>query len=392
MSCEKQEMTNRERTLAVLRYESYDRLPIVHFGYWSETLQKWVDEGHISQDLKDAHGDGNPADYELNEMLGWDFNWQCMFSPNFGLVPSFESKVIKTLEDGGRHILNNNGVILLSIAGAGSIPAEIDHTLKDRTSWEEQYKFRYKWTSERVEKARVLANDKMIRFDEGGLDFLKANDRDYMYGLHCGSLFGNIRNIIGVEGSSYMYFDDEDLFREIVDTNAELCYKNVKYTLESGAKFDFAHFWEDICFKNGPLVIPNVFDEIVGPHYKRITDLVKQYGIDIVSLDCDGLIDALIPTWFDNGVNTMFPIEVGTWDANIAPWRETYGKDLLGVGGMNKNVFAKDRQAIDAEVERLAKLVELGGYIPCPDHRIPPGAEWDLVKYYCEKMRETFQV
>lgn len=380
-------MTNRERALAVLRYESYDRLPLVHFGYWRETLQKWAEEGHISEALVKAHGDGNPADYELNEMLGWDFNWQCMFSPNNGLRPAFERKVIETFEDGTKHVMDQNGVVLCQKPGAGSIPAEISHTLTDRQSWEEQYKFRYAWDEKRVTNARVLVHDHMERFAEGGLAFLKANERDYMYGLHAGSLFGNIRNIVGVEGSSYIYCDDEDLYDEIIDTNAELCYQNVKYTLETGARFDFLHFWEDICFKNGPLVIPSVFDEKVGPHYKRITDLAHAHGIDIVSLDCDGMIDSLIPTWLSNGVNTMFPIEVGTWDASIAPWREQYGKDLLGVGGMNKNVFAKDRAAVDAEVERLQRLVALGGYIPCPDHRIPPGAEWDLVQYYCQKMR-----
>ena len=43
----------------------------------------------------------------------------------------------------------------------------------------------------------------------------------------------------------------------------ELCYKVVKRILESGVQFDFGHFWEDICFKNGPLVIPSVFAEKV---------------------------------------------------------------------------------------------------------------------------------
>ncbi len=380
-------MTNRERALAVLRYQAYDRMPLVHFGYWRETLQKWAAEGHITEALVKAHGDGNPADYELNAMLGWDFNWQCMFSPNAGLKPGFEREVIKTLEDGTQHVMDHNGVVLCQKPGAGSIPAEISHTLTDRQSWDEQYKFRYQWSEERVTNARVLANDKMIRFSEGGLDFLQADERDYLYGLHAGSLFGNIRNIVGVEGSSYIYCDDEVLYDEIIDTNAELCYQNVKYALESGATFDFLHFWEDICFKNGPLVIPTVFDEKVGPHYKRITELANSHGIDIVSLDCDGMIDSLIPTWLSNGVNTMFPIEVGTWEASIAPWRAQYGQDLRGVGGMNKNVFARDRAAVDAEVNRLRELVDLGGYIPCPDHRIPPGAEWELVKYYCEKMR-----
>ena len=383
-------MTNRERALAVLHYRAYDRLPLVHFGYWAETLQKWAAEGHISEALCKAVEDGNPADYELNERLGWDSNWQCMFYPDAGLVPSFECEVVKTLDDGSTHVMNGDGVILLQKPGAGSIPAEISHTLTDRGSWEEHYKHRYAWREERVTGAGVLTNDTMTPFDKGGLDFLREDKRDYLYGLHCGSLFGNIRNILGVEGSSYIYCDDMDLYEEIINTNAEVCYQNTRSALESGAKFDFGHFWEDICFKNGPLVIPRVFDELVGPHYKRITDLLKQYGVDIVSLDCDGMIDALIPTWLNNGVNTMFPIEVGTWDASLAPWRETYGKSLLGVGGMNKNVFARDRAAVDAEIERLAELVALGGYIPCPDHRLPPGAEWDNVTYYCEKMRERF--
>jgi len=89
-------------------------------------------------------------------------------------------------------------------------------------------------------------------------------------------------------------------------------------------------------------------------------------------------------------VNTMFPIGVGTWNASIGPWREQYGPELRGVGGMNKNVFSRDRAAVDAEIERLKPLVALGVYIPCPDHRIAVDAEWDLVRYYTTRMRETF--
>jgi len=54
---------------------------------------------------------------------------------------------------------------------------------------------------------------------------------------------------------------------------------------------------------------------------------------------------------------------------------------------MNKNVFAKDRQAVDDEIERLKPIMQLGGYIPCPDHRIPPDADFALVQYYCDKMQ-----
>ena len=58
---------------------------------------------------------------------------------------------------------------------------------------------------------------------------------------------------------------------------------------------------------------------------------------------------------------------------------------------MDKRVFAADRAAVDAEIDRMKPLVELGGYIPCPDHRIPLEAEWDLVRHYCDRMKKNFR-
>jgi len=205
--------------------------------------------------------------------------------------------------------------------------------------------------------------------------------------MHVGSMFGEIRNWLGVEGTAYLWADDEDLYDEIIDTVGQLLLDCLNEALTYGIKVDVGHFWEDICFKNGPLVSPSVFDEKVGPWYKKINDRLREAGIKFTSLDCDGCIDALIPTWLENGVNIMFPIEYGTWEANIAPWREQYGRDIRGVGGMNKTVFAQDYAAIDKEIERLKKLIDLGGYIPCPDHRIAPDAIFENVQYYCDKMQ-----
>ena len=38
-------MNHRERVRAVLHYENYDRMPLVAFGYWQQTLEKWEKEG-----------------------------------------------------------------------------------------------------------------------------------------------------------------------------------------------------------------------------------------------------------------------------------------------------------------------------------------------------------
>jgi len=366
-------MTVRENTLAILNYKNYDALPIVHFGYWNETLEKWGREGHINYSKDRAQ----ELWLSVPVQQGFDFEWISGFYPNTGLNPCFEPKVISEAPDGTKMLRQSDGVTVVQKPEAGSIPAEVEHLLKDRASWEEHYKPRLQFSPERINQQKLHAVP-------------APAERDIPVILHCGSLFGGIRNWLGVTGASYLYADDEDLYIEIIDTVANLSYQTIETCLASGVQFDHAHFWEDICFKNGPLVIPAVFEELVGPHYKHITELVNRHGINIVSLDCDGCIDSLLPIWLENGVNTMFPIEVGTWHASIAPWREKYGRELRGVGGMDKKVFAMDRAAVDAEIERLKPLIDLGGYIPCPDHRIAPDAKWDNVCYYTERLRAEF--
>ena len=136
------------------------------------------------------------------------------------------------------------------------------------------------------------------------------------------------------------------------------------------------------------MIAPGLFRELCAGHYQKRTELFHRYGIDIISLDCDGVTEKLLPIWVENGVNTMFPIEVGTWGDQFASARRKYGKTLRGVGGMDKTVLRKDKAAVDEELERLRSLVALGGFIPCPDHRLMPGSKFELVQYYAEEIKK----
>ena len=369
-------MNTRERCLNILHYKDADRLPAVHFGYWQELLIEWAEQGKIPMELARKWGDGNAADRELDRLIGWECNWYTTVSARSALFPAFERKVLEVLPDGSQRIQTGYGVIERVKPGINSIPSEDDYLLKDREAFETLFKPKMQFTPERI-------NQEFLK------TFNETRDPDRPVGLHLGSIMGKIRDIVTVAGMSYlMYDEDEDLFADIVDTFAEMQYQCVKAILESGAKFDFAHYWEDICFKNGPLLSPNKFDELCAKHYKKRNDLVHSYGIDIISLDCDGVIDALIPTWINNGVNTIFPIEVGVWGDQFEPARKKYGKELRGVGAMDKTVFRKDKAAVDAELERMKRLAALGGFIPCPDHRLMPGSKFELVQYYAEKIKE----
>lgn len=364
-------MTARERTLACLHGQPTDRIPAVHFGFWRETLQKWARDGHISHEEAEAHEDGNEVDTILCDRLGFDHCWTPAGGSKAFLYPFFEPRVVRELQDGSRHWLNEMGVIELDVPGTTSIRAEIEHTLVDRKSWEDHYKWRLQWDPGRA----------------AHLDNWSPPAQARPLGLWCGSLIGNIRNLLGVEGLAYLGVDDPELFDEIIDTVGDLCLRGVVEALERLPAFDFGHFWEDICYNHGPLVNPRFFEKKIVPWYRKITRVLNDHGITLVSVDCDGCIDALVPLWLNSGVNVMFPIEVGTWKASIAPWREQYGESLKGIGGVRKQVFAEDKAAIDAEIDRLRPLIALGGYLPCPDHRIPPEAKWELVQYYADKLK-----
>ena len=370
-------MNTRERCMNVLHYKDVDRLPAVHFGYWKELLQEWAEQGHISAELADgAKTDSSPAQRELDEILGWDCCWSNNVGGKMGLNPPFEKKVLEILPDGSHRVQTANGVIERIKPGIVSIPSEDDYLLKDRDAFEELFRHRMQFTADRIDLGAIRRTHEQK----------SAGDRPV--GLRLGSVMGQIRDITTVVGMSYLIYDeDEELFADIVDTYAEMQYKCVEAVLATGLHFDFGHYWEDICFKSGPLLSPSLFDELCAKHYKKRNELCHKHGIDIISLDCDGVTDKLIPTWIENGVNVLFPIEIGTWGDQFEAARKKYGERILGVGGMDKTAFRRDRAAVDAEIERIKRLVAMGGYIPCPDHRMMPGSKFELVQYYTEQIK-----
>ncbi len=370
-------MTTRERCLSILHYKDVDRMPAVHFGYWQELLYEWAEQGHITKEMaKDARADGSPAQRDLDKIIGWDTVWHSIRCANMALNPKFEGKVLETLPNGSQRVQTGNGVIERTKPGVVSIPSEDDYLLKDREAFEALYRPKMQYAPERVYK-RFLST------------FNETRDMEIPIGVFVGSIMGEIRDMATLQGMSFlMYDEDEELFADIVDTYAEMQYKCLEEVLTTGAKFDFAHYWEDICFKSGPLLSPELFDELCKKHYKKRNDLIHKHGIDIISLDCDGVVEKLIPTWIETGVNVLFPIEIGTWGDQFVPARQKYGEKLLGIGGMDKTAFRKDKAAVDAEIERMKRIASLGGFIPCPDHRIMPGSKFELVQYYAEEIKK----
>lgn len=362
-------MNDRERFLATMNYQPRDRAPICDFSFWRETITAWHDQG-LPKWVEHSYG-GKTSD----EFFGMD-RFSGGIGANVGLYPGFPSEVVEDRGD-TEVVRNQHGVLLLRDKGpGGSIPIHLDHTLQDRASWEKHFKHRLDPdTPERYpdwDKARAIWTDP---------------DFPYPRTVSGGSLYGWIRDWMGMENVSYLVYDDPGLFEEMVTTITDLIVEVHRRLFERGAKFDACSMWEDMCYNAGPLLGVAEFKKYLVPNYRRITDQLRAHGCNIIYLDCDGKIDDLLPHWLDAGVNCMFPLEVGTWNGEPVRYRKQYGKDLLLMGGFDKHILARTKQEIEAEVIRLTPLVEEGGYIGFCDHRVPPDVPLSNYMFYLEKVR-----
>ncbi len=125
------------------------------------------------------------------------------------------------------------------------------------------------------------------------------------------------------------------------------------------------------------------------PRYKKITDLLHSYGVDVIYLDSDGNVEQLVPLWLEAGINLIWPFEVAAGN-DVVAFRKKYGKDLIISGAIDKRALIKGKEAIREEVmSKVPFLLETGGYFPSVDHTVPPDVTFEKYCYYINLMREV---
>jgi len=359
-------MTQRERWNRVLHFQTVDRVPDEEFGYWDDTLRRWHDEGL-------------PPQVDSNEKADLYFRFEtgAGVPVDIGLRPPFESRVIEETED-RRIVTDGNGVTYVQPKdGHSTIPHYLEFPIKTRDDWQ-----RFRERLDPATPGRIPAN----------LQELKAKwaQREVPLGIGWGSLFGWLRNWMGFEGISIACVEDPAWVHEMMEHLTQL-FLSVIEPVAREIQLDFAAGWEDMCYRSGPIISPRMFSEFMVPRYKRITDVLRRYGCDVVIVDCDGSIEQLVPLWLAGGVNVMFPLEVGG-GTNPEALRRRYGKDVLLVGGVDKRALIAGKDAIDREVPRVARLAEQGGYIPHVDHRVPADVSYENYLYYLRRKREVLGI
>ncbi|HEY65133.1 MAG TPA: hypothetical protein G4O02_11245 [Caldilineae bacterium] len=359
-------MNDRERWLATMHYEPVDHIPDEEFGYWDETFTVWHKQG-LPREVKDNTIADRFFCFARREVVP-----VCV-----GLLPRFRRRVIRE-DERHRVIINEEGAeAVIHKDGSSSIPHFVRFPLQTRADWEEF-------------KRRLDPNDPRRYPVDWEWWVRQWKDRTYPLGIHVGSLFGWLRNWMGFEHIAVTIHDDPDWIHEMMEHLTELTIQTIQRALND-VQLDFAAFWEDMAFRSGPMISPKMFKEFMVPRYKRITDVLREHGVDIVYVDCDGDITELVELWLEAGVNTMFPLEVrGGSDPVLI--RKRFGKAVRLMGGVDKTKLIEGKEAIRKEIARLEPLVADGGYIPHVDHRVPPDVTYENYLYYLKVKRDAFGI
>ena len=357
-------MTDRERFNNQMHHRPVDRCFNMEFGYWNENFSQWplfTDNGITNNAEADVF-----FNFDIIRGVGGQ-TW---------IHPPFPEEVVDETET-TKIIRNGNGLIAeIPKDGHDTIPHFIRSSITTPEDWQ------------KVKAERFSRDHPGRTIDVEAIQKNHPPERDYPLGVHCGSMIGRVRDMLTFEGLAYACYDYPDMVEDMVET-ACLLVEDTLDELLGKVDFDYASGWEDICFKNGPIVSVDFFRNVVVPRYKRIGEKLRAAGIDLWYTDCDGDVRPLLPLFLESGINCLFPYEVNSC-CHPGELLDQYAPELRLMGGVDKIELGKGPDAIKAYLESIAPYVERGGYIPFCDHRCPPNVKPKDYLYYLDLKEAMF--
>ncbi len=364
----------QDRYYKTYTFQSTDRVPDIEFGYWPQTIRRWLREG-MKIDLTQQE-QSQMFLQKLDAFLGFDAGNSHHIDLLIHMNRRFDEEVLERKEHSVL-MRDGSGAVAeryLNDADESSIPHYIKFPVESPDDWS-RMKERYRLddpareiSAETISRAQAAANEgKMIT-------------------VSCPGPYGMLRAWMGFENLSIAFYDEPGMIHEMVEHLTELTLQQIR-KLPADLPIDHASWWEDMASKNGPFVGPAMFREFLQPAYHRVMNELRRHGCALSIVDSDGNPYQIVANWLEEGVNIMFPLEVM---AGVDPflWRKEFGLNLRLRGGIAKDPLVAGGLAIDRELERINPLLAQGGYIPHLDHLVPPDISYRNYCEYLEKKRK----
>ncbi len=356
-------MTERERFLRCMRFEAVDRIPLMDMGVWDETLQRWHHEGLPRWVTCLRH---------LEDYLRLDRSFNVNWLPiNDLLHPPLESRILEETE---------NEVVVVDGMGATSRQRKHHRTIPQYLRFAVENEADYGRLVSRLD-----GRDPGRYAAEFAEDLHWRRERGEVVGVHFHALFGFPRNLMGVENWCMAFYDQPHLVRRIIADRVRFARDVLARVIATGA-LDFVQIWEDMAYKTAPLISPALVRRFMLPGYEEIVATLREGGVPLIMVDCDGRVNDLLPLFLDAGMDGTHPCEIAA-AADPLVLRSAHPRCAL-MGGIDKRAVAAGRHGVDSELRRIRPLLAEGGFIPFVDHFLPPDISYDTYRYYVDRRRE----
>ena len=379
-------MNARERMRALIRREPIDRLPYQFGGPRASTFAAWRLQG-LSQLQQRNWSQLSREDGTMG--VGKFYT---------GVHPLFEERVIeecgnlRTWVDGWGS--TRQDAIVQPTAGFAT-RRWLEFAVKDRNDW---HRVRDRLDPHAPQRTRPLALDEITPtmgpdsygwHAPGGShwrDNVNAcNQADVPVRLVTTGIYWGIRDLVGMESLSVMFYDQPDLVRDMFDYWAWFLMELLDEAL-SHIKVDIVMLNEDMAFKGQAMMSPPLMREFLLPNYRKLYTFFKDKGVGSLIMDSDGYNNQILDVLYPEVLDGIQPIEIA---AGNDP--EEILTNYPGIhihGGVDKRELRFSREQLRAEVvKRYDTARRHGGYIPHVDHGVPPDIPLRNFLYFLELSR-----
>jgi uroporphyrinogen-III decarboxylase len=213
---------------------------------------------------------------------------------------------------------------------------------------------------------RVIAN--ATRFHERLVR--EYGDRILPIGYAAPGIFENSWQAIGFVNFTKLAYEKREFISRVVEFQTDFYLRYLEGVMKSGVEVVLGG--DDLGHKTGPLMRPELIDELYGDSYRRVTDLVHRNGRKFVFHSCGQIYKFLyhFVDWGFDGIITMEP----TAGMELAKVREQVGHKLVLIGNLDVShlLVRGTREEVDDAVKKAIRdAARGGGYILSAAHSHP---------------------
>ena len=372
-------MTNRERFLAVARFEQPDYIPI--FGIrgapgMSGGAMKTTHERLLAQGMPAWVGGACDSDLaSWHRYWGTCSNITVDFLDGARGIPGF--KTVTRIENGFEVVECESGALtrqMIDNANVYSMPEFVRFSVRDRTSWEF-------WRERMTPRGFMTATERE--------EFCRRFDARCEPLACCAwGAYAFIRDSMGPEGASLAFYDDPDLVRDMIAWLTQMARKEF-FPLVERLKPEMVILGEDLCYNHGMLLSPALFDAFCGPYYAAIGECAQAAGVPVRGVDSDGNIMEYAGCAARRGINFLYPNEVKAGN-DLFTLRRQQPRLVLGGWLEKESVNEGNGELIEREImDKVPPLLAQGGYFPNGDHGLQPPVSFNSLCRFMNLLHEV---